>query len=146
MICYDWNHVWRVWASAGCVAATKALKMYLCCLLCIQMMDLDTLPRHKQCRNVTEVLCAIRQRWRMLTTLYRPMHQRSNKICPENPFTKANQSWKRRKFMKFYINIDLNVSICWRSSGNEDHQLDTAVKDKKPQDYSSSFIKHKFPL
>lgn len=52
----------------------------------------------------------------MLTTLYKPMHQRSNKICPENPLTKANQSCKRTKFVKFYINIDLNVSTHWRSS------------------------------
>lgn len=29
----------------------------------------------------------------MLTTLYNPMHQRSNRICPEKPFTNANQSW-----------------------------------------------------
>lgn len=51
MICCDWNHVWRAWASAGCVTATKARKIYLHCLLSTQMIGSDTLPRHKQWRN-----------------------------------------------------------------------------------------------
>lgn len=51
MICCDWNYVWRAWASAGCVTATKARKIYLHCLLSTQMIGSDTLPRHKQWRN-----------------------------------------------------------------------------------------------
>lgn len=116
MICCDWNHVWRAWASAGCVTATKARKIYLHCLLSTQMIGSDTLPRHKQWRNALGFCVLSDREGGMLTTLYKPMHQRSNKICPENPFTKANQSCKRTKFVKFYINIDLNVSTHWRSS------------------------------
>ena len=59
------------------------------------MKDLAPHPRHKQRGPV----CHQREREGecLLTTLYKLMHQRSNIICPENPLTMANQSWKRRK-------------------------------------------------
>lgn len=43
-------------------------------------------------QNNTVVPSTIKSKHAVLTTLYRPMHHRSNKICPENPLTKANQS------------------------------------------------------
>lgn len=43
-------------------------------------------------QNNTVVPSTIKSKYVALTTLYRPMHHRSNKICPENPLTKANQS------------------------------------------------------
>lgn len=43
-------------------------------------------------QNNTVAPSTIKSKHVALTTLYRPMHHRSNKICPENPLTKANQS------------------------------------------------------
>ena len=50
MICYDWKHMWGVWAPEGCVAATQALKMRVCCLPGTQSMDSETHSGHKQGR------------------------------------------------------------------------------------------------
>lgn len=43
------------------------------------------------------------------TTLYRPMHHRSNRICPEKPFTNANQSWRKERW-KCVKNTEVKIN------------------------------------
>jgi len=63
-------------------------------------------------QNNIQVPNTIKSKSLALTTLYRPMHHRSNKICPENPLTKANQSWNKEKLQE---TLDYYCSTCFHS-------------------------------